>query len=72
MVHPQTAAMPPDGVQMKTVWMRKRSIVTRAVATLAAATLMLGALHAVADDIARVQPQATAEDALASWSTTPP
>jgi hypothetical protein len=66
MMHPQTAAMPPDGVQMKTVWMRKRSIVTMAVATIAAVALMLGALHAVADDTARVQPQATAEDVLAS------
>src|SRR4051812_1990624 len=57
MMHLQTV---PDGAQMKTVRVGKRSIVTMAVA------LMLGALHAVADDTARVQPQATAEDVLAS------
>jgi hypothetical protein len=45
---------------MNTVRTRKRSIATMAVA------LLLGALHAVAEDTARVQPQATAEDVLAS------
>lgn len=60
MMHPQTV---PERAQMKTVRIRKRSIAI--MATVAVAPL-LGALQAVAQDTARVQPQATAEDVLAS------
>ncbi len=65
MMHPQHAAMQPNGAPMRvssnSFRTRKRWVVAGS-----AMVLTLGVLHAGAQDAARVQPQATAEDVLAS------
>src|ERR1700759_3243070 len=64
-MHPQHAAMQPDGASMRmsSIFFRKRK---RWVVAGSVMVLTLGVLHARAQDAARVQPQATAEDVLAS------